>query len=207
MFKEFLEKFELDQNKESESSEAFNFGERAIDLNECFQKFSGMSFNNGLYHFHSAHSIEKWNVIVGEAFPQFSERIFCFSYDWLGRNFSLDRSRIDNGEPQILMLEPGTGEALEIPVTFLKFHNDELVNFANAALAKDFYESWLRVRHKAPGSYECVGFKTPLFLGGDDEVENLEVMDMEVYWAICGQLLSKTRNMPPGTPVDDINIE
>ena len=33
----------------------------------------------------------------------------------------------------------------------------------------------------------CAGYKVPLFLGGDDIVENLEDSDMEVYWEVLTQ--------------------
>jgi hypothetical protein len=33
----------------------------------------------------------------------------------------------------------------------------------------------------------------PLFLSGKDEVENLEVIDLEVYWELTGQALQQTR--------------
>jgi hypothetical protein len=33
----------------------------------------------------------------------------------------------------------------------------------------------------------------PLFLGGEDNIDNLELTDMEVYWYIIAQLISKTK--------------
>ena len=41
------------------------------------------------------------------------------------------------------------------------------------------------------GLEDCVGYKIPLFLGGNDEISNLEITDMEIYWGICGQLITK----------------
>jgi hypothetical protein len=37
---------------------------------------------------------------------------------------------------------------------------------------------------------KCVGYKVPLFLGGEDEISNLDELDMEVYWSIIGQLMN-----------------
>ncbi|MBQ6554892.1 MAG: DUF1851 domain-containing protein, partial [Firmicutes bacterium] len=34
-------------------------------------------------------------------------------------------------------------------------------------------------------------YKVPLFLGGEDDIPNLELCDMEVYWGILSQLKSK----------------
>jgi len=45
-----------------------------------------------------------------------------------------------------------------------------------------------------------MGYRKPLFLGGSDEVENLEVSDLDVYWHIMGQIIRKTKGLPQGTP-------
>lgn len=37
---------------------------------------------------------------------------------------------------------------------------------------------------------KCVGYKVPLFLNGEDDIENLEVSDMEVYWEIMMPLMN-----------------
>jgi hypothetical protein len=88
---------------------------------------------------HKLSELDKWNDIVTETIPYFKNKIFCFSYDWLGRQFALDFTRSLESEPMILMLEPGTGEALEIPSTFLSFHEEELVEYQDAALAFEFF--------------------------------------------------------------------
>ncbi len=46
----------------------------------------------------------------------------------------------------------------------------------------------------------------PLFLGGADDASNLEVIDIEVYREITGQLRQGTRKLPPGTTVQSISI-
>jgi hypothetical protein len=206
MFSNFIAKFKCEQRNGEGSASPFSFGNEVLGLEQFFEDFSGCSFNQGLYRIHSSINLEKWNKIVGDAFPDFRKRIFCFGYDWLGRHFALDNERIEQGEPLILMLEPGTGEVLEIPVNFLSFHNEELVLYTNEALAEDFFISWLQIGNPSPKHNECIGYKRPLFLGGTDTVDNLEVADMEVYWSISGQLISKVKKLSPGTNIDDIFI-
>jgi hypothetical protein len=175
---------------------------------EFFVEYSGITFNAGLYRIHTVDSAKKWNSIVGEAYPKFKNQIMCFSYDWLGRQFVLDKKRRnEDGQPLVLMMEIGTGEALEIPATFLSFHNEELVDYTDAALAEKFYYEWLNSAGRNLAPNECVGYKTPLFLGGKDTISNLEIIDIEVYWGICGQLLNKVKSLPPGTTVKDITIK
>ncbi len=145
--------------------------------------------------------------IVGEAFPDFKQRVLCFSYDWLGRHFALDFRRLEGDQYLVLMLEPGTGQALEIPATFRDFHERELIEFRSEALASDFYQSWLSSGRPQPNLSECVGYRKPLFLGGEDVLNNLELVDMEVYWSVCGQLLARVRRMPEGSSIRNIRIE
>jgi hypothetical protein len=173
---------------------------------DFMSKYSGQSVAGGLYRVHELEKIEIWNEILFEYFAAFRGRFSCFGFDWLGRQFALDKQRLLEGEPAVLMFEPGMGEVFEIPATFASFHNDEIINYHKEALASDFFEDWSRL-HKAPlGHTECAGYKVPLFFGGQDNVENLELIDMEVYWVLIGQLLDQTREMPPGTRIGNISI-
>jgi Domain of unknown function (DUF1851) len=180
---------------------------RAPGLVGFLSGHAGASFENGLYRIHSLGHMNKWTSIVAEAFPDFRQRVFCFAYDWLGRHFALDFGRQERMQNLVIMLEPGTGQALEIPANFIDFHNRELVEYRKEALASDFYRSWLSSGGAAPSPAECVGYSTPLFLGGADLVENLELVDMEVYWSIAGQLLAKTRGLPAGSRIGEIRIK
>jgi hypothetical protein len=47
----------------------------------------------------------------------------------------------------------------------------------------------------------CVATKVPFFLGGKDSVENLEIIDLEVYWSLSGQLRNGTRVESPVTSI------
>jgi hypothetical protein len=52
-----------------------------------------------------------------------------------------------------------------------------------------------------PDRRQCVGYKIPLFLGGEDGPDNFEISDLDVYWHITAQLIEKTKGLPIGTPV------
>lgn len=206
MFENFLSKYIADGSCEGVVITSQKPRIQAAGLEEFLKSFSGCSFNNGLYRIHLLEEINFWSGLVGEAYPEFANRIYCFGYDWLGRQFALDKKRLESNEPLILMFEPGTGEVLEIPVNFLQFHEDELVNYANEALALDFFNSWLSSGYGAPGSGQCISYKKPLYLGGSDTLDNLELMDLEVYWGLTGQLLAKIRGLAPGADVNNISI-
>jgi hypothetical protein len=166
-------------------------------------EFAGATFDGGLYRFHDDLSGPSAMKLIEGAFPEFSNRVLPFGYDWLGQQFAVDYGRVVDGEPQVLLLMPGTGEALDIPVSFAAFHEEEVVEFPDAALASEFFYSW-----SAPNTDalplrrdQCVGYRIPLFLGGQDEEQNLEITDLEVYWSLTGQLRVSTLDLPPGTPI------
>lgn len=170
-------------------------------LREFFAAFGGASFRDGLYRIIAPAELDEWNDRVCLAFPEFEGRITCFGFDWLGSTFAIDSARIESGQKGVVMFEPGTGEALEIPANLITFHDAGLRDFGEAALAISFYEKWRSSGGAAPAFGQCIGYKKPLFLGGSDEVENLEPSDLDVYWHITGQLIRKTRGLPEGTSV------
>ncbi len=176
---------------------------------EFMDQFGGCTFSDGLYRVHTAETSQTLYQLVVEEFPSYRERIACFSYDWLGRQFALDAARREGDEPLVLMLEADTGEALEIPATFSGFHNTEIIEHSDSALATRLLDEWRQRNPDAkPLAYdECVGFKIPLFLGGADTVDNLEVTNLQVYWSICAQLWRGTRTLPPGTTIREVGIE
>ena len=166
----------------------------------------GKTFNNGLYRVFKGNQVHSVKKDMERFFPEFVKRIVPFGYDWLGRHFAIDLARKEGGKPQVLILEVGAGEAMEIPATICNFHNMELVQSADDALALPFYRKWRHEYSTALSPNECVGYKVPLFLGGKDDISNLEVIDMSVYVEICGQLRNKTRILEPGQTVGSVSI-
>lgn len=161
----------------------------------------GLSFLGGLYRVHTRTSATASDALVRHAFPEFAGRLACFGYDWLGRQFATDSGRGESDDPEVMLFEPGTGEALEIPVPFSRFHDEELVDYTDEALALSFFEEWQRSGGGAPKLSECVGYKRPLFLGGEDVVANLELSDLDVYWTIMGQLRRQAQGLPEGARI------
>lgn len=65
------------------------------------------------------------------------------------------------------------------------------MEFGDAALAEDFQKVWLANGGRSPSYTECVGYKVPLWLGGSDDIENLQTVDLDVYWHVTGQLRAR----------------
>lgn len=174
MFKNFLDYVGYKANSKLNSAKEF------CDL------MNGESFLNGMYRLFKTEDIDKWNHITEQAFPMYKDRFDVFGYDWLGRIFALNKKT-----ETVLLFEPGTGEVLDIPASFEDFHNIEIVEYHEDSLASNFFDNWYSVCNNYKLKLnECAGYKVPLFLNGDDTVDNLEVSDMEVYWEIMMPLIN-----------------
>jgi hypothetical protein len=169
---------------------------------ELADRFAGCSFENGLYRLHDAETGPRGMAWIAESFPQFVSRVSPFGYDWLGRQFAVDSGRLEDRQPLVLLFEPGTGEVLQIPFSFAGFH-EQLDALREPALADSFFTSWTEANPELLplAVTQCAGYKVPLFLGGKDAPENLEVIDLEVYWSISGQLHEGTQALRPGSPI------
>lgn len=151
---------------------------------------AGTTLGQGLYRFHTRSSAAAADALVDAAYPDFTGRVACFGMDWLGRQFSLDTTRGTPENPEVLLfdVDVGAGEALEIPTPFSAFHDEELTEYTDGALASEFFEQWLRAHPDSIAFDQCVGYTIPLFLGGADDLGNLELIDLDVYWTLTGQL-------------------
>jgi len=177
-----------------------------FELQMFVDRYGGRSFNNGIYRALSTESAAQSSEYVVHAYPAYSGHIICFGVDWLGRIFALDARRLEQGSPGVVMFEPGTGDCFTVPCNIVTFHNSELVQYAEDVLAESYYKTWLANGGQEPLFNQCVGYKRPLFLGGQDEVSNLELSDLDVYWHLLSQLVRHTRGLPDGTPIGPITL-
>ncbi|NML34241.1 T6SS immunity protein Tdi1 domain-containing protein [Paraburkholderia antibiotica] len=200
MFNRFLKTFTADGQSAQTSGAVFSSSDPIVQ--DFFSRFAGTSFNNGLYRVLVWNDVQRWNAAVEDAFPAFKGAIVPFGIDWLGRIFALDSRRVVKGRPAVSIFEPGTGQVLEVPCDIESFHDEELVDYKDASLAELYFNEWVRRGGSGPSYSQCVGYQRPLFLGGVDTVENLELIDLDVYWTISVQLIAKLRNVPPGTGVN-----
>lgn len=160
--------------------------ERDIDDIQTFmKKFEGRSFVDGLYRIHNNDDIKKWNEIIGKSFPAANGSIQVFGYDWAGRNFA-----IYNETNTVIIFEPGTGEAFDSGMNFFEFHDKEIPYNHAVCLMSEYFQEWKSYNDCNLKHNQCAGYKIPLFLNGKDEVENLEISDMEVYWEIMMPLMN-----------------
>jgi hypothetical protein len=211
MFEQFCQAFKVQCAKLNlvksnirSSSEPLNLATGAL---EFLTEFGGMSFGDDVYKVFTMDESIVWTHLVEQFFPQYSRgMIHCFAYDWLGRIFALDVNRRDKNEPLIIMVDISTGDVFNIPVTFLEFHNHEIIHYKNEALAYGIYKDWISKGHSSPSKGQCVGYTIPLFINGVDDDQNMAIADLNVYWNITGQLLLKAQDLPLDSVVGNISI-
>ena len=148
-------------------------------VDEFLTYTSGKTFLNGLYTIFKRDDVEKWNNIIGEYFLKYRGTFSVLGYDWMGRVFV-----IDNNSKMVKMFDPEERACYATDMDIIKFH-EEIVDDTNGMLSLNYYNQWIEKNEQKKVKYgECVGFKVPLSLGGKDELDNLEKIDMEVYWTI-----------------------
>ena len=158
-------------------------------LDRLINRYGGFTFGSGIYRIFTRNQAKLLQPDIESAFPQARDNLEPFAADWLGRVFALQKDK-----QNVVLAEPGTAELLEIPVSVADFHECELIEHSDAALAESFFKNWRNTGGAAPKSDQCVGYKVPLFLGGQDVVDNLEMIDMEVYWTVISGIITNLRN-------------
>ena len=176
--------------KNSESN--FDESSRLFGVNgaaELFRDFSGCTFGGGIYRLFFLDEFDKWDRLVLDIFSQYQGRISCFGSDWMGRIYAWDY-----GRNKAVILDPGFGEALKIPRDFYELHNHEFVDYPDESLSKNLYDEYLDKFKTKVQRDQCAGYKISPFLGGKDNLENLELSDLEVYWSICSDIYNQVEN-------------
>jgi hypothetical protein len=108
-------------------------------------------------------------------------------------------------ENYILMFDPATAEDFELNQGLEEFHNKDLVNERESALAENLFHELLKFLRLSEVAYsDCLGYKKPLLLGGTDTTDNYELTDIEVYWEFQRQIYLQTKDLPEGTKIDTI---
>lgn len=153
---------------------------------------AGRSFGGGLLRIHDRGDSGRAAELIGEAFPEYQGKVVPIAKDWLGRQFAVPFVGAVPRAGMILLIEPGSGEAFEIDCNLVELFDREMVNDPVTFLAADLFAEWRSVNPGRIPPGKCVGFKAPLFLGGEGNVANLEIVDESVYWSLFGQLRRKT---------------
>ena len=155
--------------------------------------FGGMCFGKGLFNVIERGDIGYWEDNVTRAFPEYRNKFRLFGYDWMGRCFAVDISNED--EEKILIFDPGTLEVSDVPLSFMDFVNKAIPMNTNECLMSDNFIQWYNTEQGTELEYmQCVGYQRPLFLGGEEEPENLQLDDLDEYWQTIGETAAKMKH-------------
>ncbi|WP_421742688.1 T6SS immunity protein Tdi1 domain-containing protein [Cellulomonas sp.] len=180
---------------------------QVVGYTEIASISAGTPLGGGMFFLLSASQGDAAQEFISTGFPKTALRATPVARDWLGRVFAVDAERKAAGlEDQLLFLiEPGSGGVFDVDYSFKDLLDVGFVDDPDTYLARDFFEEWLSSGGVVPDANQCVGFTKPLFLGGSDSIENLDIVDLEVYWSLCAQLIEATRLLPPGTQVGGVS--
>lgn len=196
MFAEFLEYF----------GEAPVFVGGATDPYDAFiDSLGGRSFGDGVFRVFERSDLERWHRVVSGCFTKLRGEFNLIGYDWMGRCFAVDQ-RDGDGKGLVVLLEIATLDMYYIGKDVAAFLNEVMPNQSEACLEVGRYREWLE-GHAPVGRMECAGYRIPLFLGGEDSLENMEVSDMEVYWDMTDQLWEAVKDLPEGTKIGNVSFE
>ena len=185
-------------------------GSEPKDFTNFVARFARDSFENGLFRCllpAGRPSLVDWNRPEGwrADWPELP-RLVAWATDWLGRLWCLDLDHQVKGEPSIVRVETGMGAIAEMDKKFSDFIGGELGKYRDDLTSEGYYRDWLASGGAVPRPDQCVGYRVPPFLGGEDDVPNLEISDLMVYVSINGQLGAQTANLEPGTPIDGVTF-
>lgn len=147
--------------------------------------YAGSTFNNGLYRLHNKTSSELGQKNANRLFPQLRRKATVFGYDWLGRQYAFH----NRNKNKIFLLDVSTANYYTMNSNFTDFHNFILIEYIEASLEKETFEEYQKHNPAdIPLAFnEAISYKHPLFLGGSEEISNMEKTDMDVYWSISSQ--------------------
>jgi hypothetical protein len=174
-----------------------------IDLDDLFLNYGGVGFNDGIYRVHNQSVAAHWSQRVHECFPRFKSEVIVFGQSWQGDQFAWSPA----AKGRVFLFQIATGEVFDVSESLGSFHEQELVDHAREALNRDLWEAWIACGGQHPSASECIGYRTPLFLGGESAIQNLELCDAEVYWEVTTQLRRQVEKLPQGTPISKVGLD
>ena len=174
----------------------FKYKELLFDL-------GGKSFDCGLYSIHTFQDSLKWTEILSQYFNKDANSFLSFAHDWMGIHYCVSR----NTNEFIYLFDPATFEVFYMDKNLFDFHNNILCDSKIRNLAADFFEAALNyLDFKSVDYQKCLGFETPLFLGGKEDITNYKIYDLDFYWDIEYQLHAQIKNLEDGNDIKNVYI-
>jgi hypothetical protein len=182
MFEEFEVEFEPTARAPRSGTPVPSGGDPQLD--RLFSQWEGVTFEHGLYRVHTAASAAAAKKMADEMFTGIDDYHFFFAVDWKGRQYAWCTD-----VKSVAIYEPAYGEAFDPEASIAEFHNHSLLEADREILCPAEFEQWRAASGVTDLPFDkCVGLTQPLFLGGTEDLDNMEMSDIGVYWSFTAQL-------------------
>lgn len=171
-------------------------------LAELVTTAAGLSFGDGILRVLTDDEARRAQGLVNLMWPEWAPRIRPFAQDWNGRLWVLDLRR----GAMLMLLDPGAGSVDSLDGTIPDLLDEYVLEDPDTFLSQDLFTAWRATHPERLPAGRYAGYRSPLFLGGARDVDNLEVIDDEVYWSVHGQLWAKVKDLPDGTSISGVEI-
>lgn len=168
---------------------------------DVISQLGGRTYGKGLLRFFRKEDVPDWMERVRDAFPWVRQQYRLLAFDWLGIIYGIGQN--DQGQDVVLVFDLLSDEFTCSDVDPLEWLDRYIPGAPDDSLDYDLYREWF-YRTKQPLQFQdCVSLKIPLDYGGKMELDNMEICDMDVYWAVftafrnAKQGEENRRNGPP----------
>ncbi len=183
-------------------NQLFDIKEVPFKYTELLLDIGGVSYNKGLYTIHTFDSSLKWARILTNYFSGFKDEILPFAYDWNGRHYCVPR----RGYEDIYMFDPTDLKDYKLNDDLINFHNYTVVDGLDMFDENYFSEVLDFLKVDGLKENNCIGYKIPLFLNGNPNSLNCEVINMNDYWLTQYRINENIKHIPEGSTINYQNL-
>ena len=194
--KKFREKFRVTENIENNKiDDQSYFKENGfLFLKEIINTFGGNIYNHGVFKIHTFEYVQIWtgylkNYFI-EEFPKFD--MLCFASNWQGIMYC-----INSTNSKIVYFDPATCEFFEAEFSIIDFFDKILVEGEYDIIFEEYFnETREFMKFNLIQFDKSIGHIIYLHLGGQDDVDNLEIVDTEVLWETQIEVANRINEIP-----------
>lgn len=186
----FINKYQITEEVINKQILKVDF-DKNVFLFNLIKDYGGKIFNKGLFKIHTFEMVSKWtNVLSQEYFKDELKDVsyFCFGSNWQGCMYCINKKN-----NLIIYFDPATCEFFESEDTSIEdFFNSVLVDGEYDIIFEEYFEEVYKYLELDKINYEeSIGHKVYLHLGGEDDKNNLEIVNTEVLWDLQIQIANK----------------